>query len=139
MDLTYFQYNFNLFTTVRLVFEYPTFGGTYPRAVPRTIRIYRYESAFDKIVLGLELLFVAMVVYYTFEELVEIYRERCSYFADAWNLLDWINLLIFYIVIFLRLLSWLKLRDFDFDAVSIEYIDFLPLTYVATQVRHLPS
>jgi len=42
-------------------------------------------------------------VYYTWEELSEIYKEGFyEYKNQFWNLLDWVNLLFFYITIFWR-------------------------------------
>eukprot|EP00898_Chlorokybus_atmophyticus_P001011 jgi/Chlat1/1910/Chrsp149S02222 len=134
IDMTVLQSSFNLFTIVRLVFESPPFGGVFPKAVMRTVRLYRYVSGSDYIVAGFELLFVVLVVYYTIEELIEIKQKGfAGEFSDPWNWLDWANLIIFYVVIGLRVSALVKLNNFDYDNDTIEYIDFPSVAYYATQ------
>jgi hypothetical protein len=62
-DLTLFEAEFNLFTTVRVLFEFPTFGGASAKPVVRTNKVYRYVTTLDKVVAAFEIVFCAMVVW----------------------------------------------------------------------------
>merc|ERR1719177_82424 len=45
-----------------------------------------------------------MVVFYTWEELIEIYTQGFkNYRQSAWNAVDWANLIFFYLTIFWRI------------------------------------
>jgi len=51
-----------------------------------------------------EIIVTMMVVYYTWEELGEIYIQGFkNYWKSTWNLVDWTNLLFFYLTIFWRI------------------------------------
>eukprot|EP00232_Nephroselmis_pyriformis_P001496 CAMPEP_0182913856 /NCGR_PEP_ID=MMETSP0034_2-20130328/38248_1 /TAXON_ID=156128 /ORGANISM="Nephroselmis pyriformis, Strain CCMP717" /LENGTH=1001 /DNA_ID=CAMNT_0025050585 /DNA_START=146 /DNA_END=3151 /DNA_ORIENTATION=+ len=139
MDTTLFNPNSNLFTTIRNMFELPNSGGVWPTGVIRTFKVYRYVTYADTIIMGLELVFCAMIVWYTIEELVEINRQRWAYFKEAWNYLDWANLMIFYTVIGLRIASVLRIQGFDFESVTIDYVDFPVLGVFASQELNISS
>jgi len=40
-----------------------------------------------------------MLLWYTIEELMEFRKNKIAYLSDPWNILDWINLIIFYVVV----------------------------------------
>lgn len=133
VDCALFNQNFNLFTSFRALFEMPTIGGVQSQPFTRTFRIHRYVSTWDAVILGLEIVFLAFIVFYTLQELREIMKLRFAYFKDVWNLLDWANLLILYIVIGLRISALLLAQSFTFSASTIAYIDFVPMGAFATQ------
>lgn len=127
VDVSILHQNINLFQTIRILFELPNFGGVAPRISVKTFKLYRYVTNADNIILGLEIVFCIMLMWYTIEELLEIRKSRSEYFTNAWNILDWINLIIFYVVISLRVGSFVYTDAFDYNSVTVEYIDFMPI------------
>ncbi|XP_023215314.1 polycystin-2-like [Centruroides sculpturatus] len=88
LDFTTYNANLNLFCVVKIVFEFPATGGMIPSWSFRTVKLLRYVSASDYIVLGCEIAFCVFIIYYTIEEILEIKRNKCSYFKGFWNLMD---------------------------------------------------
>mmetsp|Transcript_18147 Transcript_18147/g.59274 ORF Transcript_18147/g.59274 Transcript_18147/m.59274 type:complete len:1019 (-) Transcript_18147:50-3106(-) len=133
VDLTVFHQSSNLFQTVRIMFEAPGLGGIWTQVKVRTFRLYRYVTTADTIVLGFELILVAMVVWYTVEEMMEIRKQKWEYFNNPWNWVDWINLIVFYIAIGLRVVVLLYVSGFEFDSLSTEYLDFPFIAFASSQ------
>ncbi|XRB15048.1 polycystin 2 [Pseudoscourfieldia marina] len=98
LDTNLLDANFNLFTTMRNIWEMPTIGGVFPYQKSRTFKLYRYVTGADMIIAILEIIFFAMIVWYTVEELIEIRKSGWEYWGDGWNYLDWANLIILYAV-----------------------------------------
>ncbi|XP_067128967.1 polycystin-2-like [Centruroides vittatus] len=88
LDFTTYNANLNLFCVVKIVFEFPATGGMIPSWSFRTVKLLRYVSASDYIVLGCEIAFCVFIIYYTIEEILEIKKNKCSYFKGFWNLMD---------------------------------------------------
>ncbi|CAG9461774.1 unnamed protein product [Pedinophyceae sp. YPF-701] len=122
-----------LFTTVRSVIEFPYFGGVFPTVETLTYRLFRYVTQGDLIVLVLEFIFLAMTLYYTVQEVIEIARSKLAYLREAWNYIDWANLIIIYTVFGLRLASYLEIRSSDISSFSVVYTDYPSLGVFATQ------
>lgn len=139
LDVGMFNQNFNLFTTFRAFFEVPTIGGVTSRAVTSTFRIHRYVSNWDTVVMGLEVVFCIFIFFYTVQEVREIIREKAAYFKDPWNLMDWANLIILYVVIGLRVGALLMVEDFNFSSSSIRYVDLVPMGAFATQELNISA
>ena len=144
VDFTILYASRNLFTSVRLLFETPDFGGRngaiFAKVKTRTYRLYRYETSADKLVMIFEIILMCFVVYYTLHELYEIYREGWAYFGVWWNYIDWANLIILYVVFGIRLTMLKRVSDNDdYAATSIEYIDFAPLGYYSNQELNVSS
>jgi len=96
--------NLNLHTVGRLCFELPVDGGVVTYSEIKTWRFWRYLTGRGMVLLATEVILTMMVVYYTWEELSEIYKQGMyEYRKDFWNLLDWVNLLFFYITISWRI------------------------------------
>eukprot|EP00873_Tetraselmis_striata_P002177 jgi/Tetstr1/422441/TSEL_013279.t1 len=133
VDVGMFNQNFNLFTTFRAFFEVPTIGGVRPRSFTSTFRIHRYVSHWDRVVMGLEVVFCIFIFFFTVQELREIVKLKAAYFKDPWNLMDWANLIILYVVIGLRVGSLLMAEGFSFSSSSIRYVDLVPMGAFATQ------
>ena len=144
IDFTLLFGSKNLFTNVRLLFETPEVGGRngmiYGKIKTRTYRLYRYESAADKLVMVFEIILMCFVVYYSLHEIYEIYQEGWSYFGVWWNWIDWANLIILYVVFAIRITMLKRIDDFDsYEATTFEYIDFPPMGYYATQELNVSS
>lgn len=138
VDMSYLQSNQGLHTTVRLNFEMPNVGGVHPKARVSTARIYRYVTYGDMVIFGFEMVFMAMVVWYTIEEFIEMRKAGWSYFGDFWNWIDWFNLGMFYATFALRMFAYFLINSFDYEAgarfgvIEYRYIDLLPIVGAAT-------
>ena len=53
-----------------------------------TVKLLRYVTAWDYFIMSCEAIFIAFILYYTVEEILEIKKHRISYFASVWNNLD---------------------------------------------------
>jgi len=103
-DFVTLNANLNLHTVGRLCFELPADGGVITYSDLKTWRFWRYLTDRGIIVFVMEVIYTMMVVYYTWEEMSEIYELGFyEYRKEFWNLLDWVNLLFFYVTIFWRL------------------------------------
>lgn len=74
-----------------------------------------------------EIMFIVMILFYMYEEVIEIYRQRLSYFRHPWNYIDWANLIICLTVVIFRIVTLATLSSFTFNSTSVDYIDFPPL------------
>lgn len=88
LDFTVYNANINLFCVVRLVAEFPPTGGVVTSFAMKTVKLLRYVSMQDYIVLACEGIFVLFIAYYIVEEAIEIRRHKLPYFKDFWNILD---------------------------------------------------
>ena len=139
VDVSLFNQNSNLFTSFRGLFEMPTFGGIQGRYDVNTFRIHRYVSNWDTVVMGLEIVFVVFILFYTLQELREIIKDKWKYFKDPWNILDWANLLILYVVIGLRLGTLFLAENFVVTSATIRYVDITPMGSFATQELNISA
>jgi len=141
LDVSFFFENFNLFTVHRTTFEMPDFGGLFPSDFSRTFKIFRYLTSRDNVVLILECVFMGMIVMYTLEEIVEMFRSKWAYFGDLWNYIDWANLIILYIVIGIRFWSHSNISKFTplIDSEAVTYIDFPPIASFSTKELNISA
>jgi len=96
--------NFNLHTVGRLCFELPVDGGVITYSQIKTWRFWKYLGSRGKILFVMEIIIVLMVVYYTWEEMFEVYTQGfVEYKKNPWNLVDWINIIFFYLTIIWRI------------------------------------
>ncbi|UPR03093.1 polycystin cation channel protein [Chloropicon primus] len=121
----------NLVSNVRYMVEFPSFGLVHESVQIDTFKIFIYFGTTGMVILVLQMAFVAFIVWYTLLEILEIKAGGWAYFKDPWNYLDWLNLIILYCVIGLKLSTYLILSRFDFEALNINYIDFPPIGWFA--------
>merc|ERR1711936_1128445 len=93
-DFTVYNANVNLFCVIKLIFEFPATGGIMPSSEFRTVKLIRYVTALDYVVLAFEFVYYLFVIYYIVEEVLEIIKVGFAYFAGFWNNLDIIVLLL---------------------------------------------
>ncbi|ESO05739.1 hypothetical protein HELRODRAFT_171406 [Helobdella robusta] len=131
IDFTVYNANINLFCTVKLIAELPPTGGIVPSYVIRPVKLVRYNTIGDFVVLASEIIFCIFVIYYIVEEILEIKKLRCSYFKEFWNVLDIVVLLISICCIGFNIYCFLEVRKI-LDKVSTNpnvYVDFDFISY----------
>lgn len=94
IDFTVYNANVNLFCVVKLVFEFPATGGLIPSWSFRTVKLLRYVTTGDYMILGCEFIFLLYIFYYVIEEFLEIKANRATYFKSIWNILDILVIII---------------------------------------------
>ena len=74
----------------RIVFEFPATGGVVPSLSFRTVKLLRYVTPMDYFVMACELILTGYIIYYLIEELIEVRKNSIGYFANVWNVLDFV-------------------------------------------------
>lgn len=54
----------------------------------QSVHLFNIDNSFDLFLFGLEIILIPLTVYYTVEELSEMYRLRLMYCTSLWNLID---------------------------------------------------
>jgi hypothetical protein len=103
VDFTLYNANLNLFSVVRLSTEFPSSGGIVPSHVVRTVKIWRYTKQQDFVVLIFEIAILAMLLFYSVQQVYLLFTEKRKYFTQIWRYIDMLNIIIFGVVIFYRL------------------------------------
>lgn len=95
VEFTLYNANSNLFCFVRLVTELPPTGGTITSFEIRTVKLLRYVTTGDFVVLGCEVIFIVFFIYFVTEAVMRVKRLGWRrYLRDAWNWFDWVIILM---------------------------------------------
>ncbi|XP_047124812.1 polycystin-2 isoform X1 [Hydra vulgaris] len=135
IDFTVYNANINLFCVVTLLFEYPATGGCIPFPTYRTLKLLRYVTTMDHFVMACEGLFVAFILYYFVEEVIEIKKHRASYFSDIWNIFDCIVIIMGMICIAFNIYRTVEVGRLLQNLLTQQhqYANFESLSYWQTQ------
>lgn len=76
------QHNYRL-----LIEKMPT-GMLITSSNVQSIHLFNADNSFDLFLFGLEVALIPLMIYYTVEELLEMYRLRLMYCTKLWNLVD---------------------------------------------------
>jgi hypothetical protein len=88
IDFTVYNANVNLFSIIKLIFEFPASGGCFPHSNFQTLKLIRYVTPTDKFVQICEYIYVVFILYYIIEEAFEIHKHKVKYFYHFYNILD---------------------------------------------------
>ncbi|CAH8864327.1 unnamed protein product [Trichobilharzia szidati] len=88
IDFTVYNANINMFMIVKITFEMPESGGIFGSCEIQPAKLLRYQTSLDYFVLACEIMYLAFLVYYIIEEIIEISVKRWKYFLSVWNLMD---------------------------------------------------
>ncbi|KAK9745781.1 Polycystin domain [Popillia japonica] len=88
IDFTTYNPNVNLFCVVKLMFEFPPTGGVIPTAYFYTLKLLRYATRFDYVILACEILHFCFAIFYCAEEIREIMFDKWRYFKRFWSYID---------------------------------------------------
>ncbi|KAI5753480.1 hypothetical protein M8J77_000560 [Diaphorina citri] len=108
IDFSMYNANVNLFCFVKLILEWPPVGGIIPSWEIISLKLIRYLTLVDFILLVFEIILLLFLIYFTVEELYE-YRNLgfYKYFNSFWNYVDLILIVLgwlFVIVYIYRLI-----------------------------------
>ncbi|CAH8290178.1 unnamed protein product [Heterobilharzia americana] len=88
IDFTVYNANVNMFIIVKITFEIPESGGIFGSCEIQPARLFRYQTTLDYFLLACEIMYLAFLVYYVIEEILELSVKRWEYFLSVWNLMD---------------------------------------------------
>ncbi|XP_057314432.1 polycystin-2-like isoform X2 [Hydractinia symbiolongicarpus] len=111
IDFSVYNANINLFCIITLVLEYPATGGCIPYSKFRTLKLLRYVTTMDYVVMACEGLFILFLLYYSIEEIIEIKKHKIEYFKDFWNIFDIVVILMGIICIVFNLYRTLEVDN----------------------------
>ena len=103
------------------------YGITFPRI--DTVLLTSTESGLYQFYLICQILYIILVFFFFLQELYKMYRQRCAYFRNAWNLIEILQLIssslvvTFYVIkskIILNRIS--KLKENPFVIVSFQTV-----------------
>lgn len=64
-----------------------------------TLRMLRYVTGWDFVVLALEIIFIVYLLYYSVEEIMEIAIIKLDYFKNGWNVFDILIIIMGYMTV----------------------------------------
>ncbi|XP_067952038.1 polycystin-2-like [Watersipora subatra] len=139
LDFTIYNPNVNLFCVAKLIVEYPPSGGALSSQKFTTVKLLRYVTVSDYIIMGCEFVFIAYIIYYLIEELIEMKNEGCGkYFTEFWNWMDVLVIIIAIVCIcfnFYRTITVEKVLERLLSAPD-EFADFESLGYWQMQFNY---
>ena len=71
-----------------MTFEFPATGGVITSSDMTAVRLLKYTSNWDYLLLACEIIFIFFIIYYIIEESLEIKKNKLKYFTHFWNILD---------------------------------------------------
>jgi len=139
LDFTVYNPNINLFCVAKLTVEYPPSGGAMSSQKFRSVKLLRYVSVGDYIIMGCEFVFIAFIFYYLVEECFEMKKQGCKeYFIEFWNWMDVIVIILSFVCIgfnFYRTFS-VELLIEDLLQKPDEFADFEFFSYWQMQFNY---
>ena len=90
---------FNKICFHRIFFEFPPTGGILPKLDFHTVKLLRYVNPMDYFVMACEFVYIAFIIYYIIEEIIEIRKNGFKYFRGVWNLLDLTVIAVSYLAV----------------------------------------
>ena len=131
VEMTTYNANINLYTSITLLFEFPEFGGIFYFRNIFPMRLKQYVGGFAFFIFICEVSFALFILGYSYIALKKIYRNRMAYFKEFWNIIDFAVLLSSYAVIAvyvyrIHLTTDLmkRVRDRSGEFVNFQYVTY---------------
>ena len=96
----------------RLAFEFPAVGGILPSQTLTSVKLLKYTSPEDYVLMAAEFIFIIYILYYIIEETIEIKMHGFKYFTNIWNILD---ICVIFVSTVLRIKSLNNITTFNYD------------------------
>mmetsp|Transcript_20117 Transcript_20117/g.45771 ORF Transcript_20117/g.45771 Transcript_20117/m.45771 type:complete len:564 (-) Transcript_20117:443-2134(-) len=113
VDFEVYSANLDIWMTSRTISEWLPSGVVSSFFQFRAVKLDRYNlvTAWDHILVGLEVLVAVMVIWHLIQEVVELINQGCSaYVTNFWNFLELANIFFLGVVAFLRVKDSLKMN-----------------------------
>ena len=131
IDFTVYNANLNMFCVVKQIFEFPATGGILADASYTALKLIRYTTVEDYVVMASELILFVFLVFYIIEEIVEISVLKKGYFKGFFNNIDYIVILMCLAILGHRAFTYFIIQPSlkDINISSSEFIDFTCLAF----------
>ncbi|XP_068672930.1 polycystin-1-like protein 2 [Montipora foliosa] len=107
-------------------YEILPFGYGHPFVIIDTFPLTSTQTGFYQFYLICQLLFIILALLFVIREVYNIYKMRCSYFRDAWNWVELLQILFsFLVVVFFVIKSKLVLNS----ALKVRENPFVPVSF----------
>lgn len=124
IDFTIWNSNVGKYAVTRICVEYGA-GGTTDTFLE--VNILSEETLVPGFSLLPVIIVMMFVLWYMVEEAQEIYHARLSYLWDAWNVLDWINMLLLLVAFIIRCLVFARASAADIGEQQLQNPDIFPV------------
>uniref|UniRef100_A0A1I8FY15 PLAT domain-containing protein n=1 Tax=Macrostomum lignano TaxID=282301 RepID=A0A1I8FY15_9PLAT len=94
VEMLLYNPNTNLFTFCELLLEFHNGGSFLPDPMIFTLRMDRYVGANGMLYLALDIVSLIFIVVFLVKEIRALHKKKCSYFQDAFNVMDFVLLLV---------------------------------------------
>lgn len=91
IEFTVFNVNTNLVSIASFFYEVLATGAAYTTKKVETLELYSTESGAREFYLICQFLFMSMTLYYFVLLLVNLFRQRISFFKSIWNLVEFLQ------------------------------------------------
>lgn len=88
VEMTTYNANINLYTSISLLFEFPEFGGVFYFRNIFPMRLKLYVGGFAFFIFACEMVFAVFILGYSYIALKKLYHHRLQYFKVFWNIMD---------------------------------------------------
>ncbi|GIQ85291.1 polycystic kidney disease type 2 protein, partial [Kipferlia bialata] len=143
LDMTVYNPSLDSFLVARIGMEFPAEGGCVPFHQFKLVDLYRYLRDPDWIRYLVETVIVLYFVKFLVDEFGEIkdcifkkdknrtYEDFRAYSTDIWNLVDWLNILIFVGIVSIRIVTVSEAKGLLEEVYQDEtaYVNFEPVAY----------
>ena len=126
-EFTVYNAHSNYFSVVSLLTEFMPTGGTLVYSKIDTIRVYRYVGQHADIILASELLVILVILYFFYQVMKKLYKQRLSYFRSFWN---WVSTLQVFFAFISTGLYFVRSQNIS---STIEELDANPFVFVNFQ------
>ncbi|KAF6209374.1 hypothetical protein GE061_015121 [Apolygus lucorum] len=102
----------HLFCVCKVIFEFPPYGGIIPSFSSWTLKLLRYVTWWDYFILSCELMLIFFTLYYSVEELMQMYQQGSLYLSNWWKILDILIIICCYATITFGIILTIKASYF---------------------------
>jgi len=134
VDFSLYNAGTNKHAIVRIMFEINISGAVIPNLYYNTVKLFRYSTTLDYLVLVFEALLLALQLYFLNSNYQKIKRVGLVYFfSNFWMVFDLVNNIILFVVFFIRIGWLLALAEVDFSkSGENEYVDLITVAAMCT-------
>ena len=131
VELTVYNANVNLFASIMLLFEFPSYGGVFFSRDIRPLRLKMYVGGFAFFIFACEVLFMLFIAAYFYVSLKKIYHYRLAYFKKFWNLIDFaiVSVSLVAIGVYIYRINMTTALMRRVEGHSGEFVNFQYVTY----------
>eukprot|EP00003_Mantamonas_plastica_P031531 TRINITY_DN8252_c0_g1_i4.p1 TRINITY_DN8252_c0_g1~~TRINITY_DN8252_c0_g1_i4.p1 ORF type:complete len:518 (+),score=201.84 TRINITY_DN8252_c0_g1_i4:1093-2646(+) len=139
LTINVFNGNLNHFATAQMMVEVTPAGILKPFWQFKIFKLEPYEDIRDYIRLGTEGVLVLFLIYFVVKEVQEIMILQWEYFFDPWNVIDILNLSVFWCAVFMNVIYFVNPLRSTVNLATNEYVNLEGLANEYVNIFNLQS